>query len=264
MTKKVQNILSTTKYSPATSPAICLLVEFACQKSGINPRDYYDPYDLTAGRKQTYFDGVRAYRAECRSISADLKQFKEALQAANAEGVTDAEVIAEAPHAFSGRLEWKSHKAHIHRITDPAKYGGTHKGGKVVSEVAVWSWEYTTGQYFATEYRKAASTVLEAAIRRVRQGREPNRKTVSSIAELKALNEANGGCWFDKGSMRFFNSRIESGIIKGKYFITSEQSPHDSRKFSVRSFDDRGDIDTIGEFCTLATKADAKAVIAGL
>jgi hypothetical protein len=76
------------------------------------------------------------------------------------------------------------------------------------------------------------------------------------------LNEQNGGCWFEPDTMRFFGTRIESGIINGRYFITSEQQDGDSpRKFSVRSFDEAGKIDTVGEFHGYDTKAEALGAV---
>lgn len=85
---------------------------------------------------------------------------------------------------------------------------------------------------------------------------------VRTIAELKALNKANGGYWFDAAAMRFFRTRIESGIIGGRYFITSEQCEDDTpRKFTVRSFDSKGKVDTVGKFHAYDTKAEAMAAI---
>lgn len=198
-------------YDPKKHPVIAALVEFAAQNSGLDWRNYYSNWQDRSG--------VRAYRQEVRDIGNDWKRFKEALAIASMEGVKDEHVIAEAPHAYSGRLTW----ADDH-------------------------WAYCTGQYFCTEYRKAAATLLEYATRAVRKSRPAEKRAVASIGELKALNEKNGGCWFEPATMRFFKTRIESGILKGKYFITSEQNPSDARRFTIRTFDDEGGIDTVGEF----------------
>lgn len=235
----------------SNQPAIAALVEFAAQRSGIDPRDYgFDP------------NGRKAYKDEVRAISADLRRFREALKIAAAEGVTDADVIAEAPHAFSGRLEWKSHKAKHYRQTDPSKYGGTHKGGTVVSEIDVWGWEYCTGQYFPTEYRKAAATLLEYAIRRVRQARPPETADrITTIAQLKALNERNGGCWFGRSEMRFFGTSIESGIIRNEYFITRDKrgfAESAGYGYTIRHFDNEGNIKrNVGELAEYDSKCEA-------
>lgn len=232
MTNRAKSALATAGLSAIESSAIAQLCAFAAQNSGMDARDYYDPHDLLSGRRSVYYQGVSAYKAEARSINADWRRFKDALAVAGAEGVTEADVIAEAPRAYSGRLSW----------------AGGH-------------WEYCTGQYFPTEYRQAACAVLDAAIRRVRQSRPPQKLMPTSISELKALNEKNGGCWFGRGEMRFFGTRIESGIIRGRYFITSEQPPNGARAYSVRSFDDEGSIDTVGKFCSHATKASALVAV---
>lgn len=233
MTKRAANLIGQT-YGNRIQPAISALVEFAAQNSGLEFANYGG-------------DG-KAYREEARDINQDWQRFKTALAIASAEGVTDKEVIAAAPGAFSGRLEWISENYL------------REKHGMNTDYTPRWS--YTTGQYFPTEYRKAAATVLEAAIRAVRQARPPQRETVKSIAELKALNEKNGGCWFEASTMRFFGTKIESGIIQGKYFVTSEQQNEGRpRKFTLRTFDTEGDIGTIGEFHAHDTKAEAIAAI---
>ena len=215
-------------YSVEPGKPITQLAVFAAQNSGIEPGNYFNLQDFRDGRKQKYLDGYKAFTQEVRAISADWRRFKDALTLAGAEGVTDKEVLASAQSAFGGRLEWRDDH-----------------------------WVYCTGQYFPTEYRKAAATVLEDAVRACRRTRPPQSGKVDSIAELKALNERNGGCWFGKGEMRFFGTRIESGIIRGKYFITSELPPNGSRMFTIRSFDEKGEIDSAGDFCQHKTKRDA-------
>lgn len=65
-----------------------------------------------------------------------------------------------------------------------------------------------------------------------------------NISELRAANEANGFYFFSRKTMKFFKSKIESQILKGKYFITSEQYGSDSpRQYSIREIASRkGDI----------------------
>jgi hypothetical protein len=252
MTKRAQKAIPA--HYAQQNPAIAALTEFAAQNSGIEPRNYI------SGPNDT--PGVRAYRQEVRSIGDDWKRFKQALQIAIAEGVTDAEVIAEAPHAFSGRLEpiahcklWgdKSEHCQVLRFEQRALPGYWIKPSKgdetwMHTSSLSFGWNYCTGQYFPTEYRAAAATLLEYATRAVRLARPKEHKTVASIAELKSLNEQNGGCWFKPAEMRFFGTRIETGIIKGKYFISSEQPPYGPRNYSIRTFDDAGSVDTVGEF----------------
>ena len=71
------------------------------------------------------------------------------------------------------------------------------------------------------------------------------------------------GHFFDTDTMRFFRSRVgyarkcKSGVW---YFVTSEKPPHDKRWYSVRKMELDGDINTIGEFCSL-TQYMAKKLV---
>ncbi len=226
MKKRAEKVISQNGFNEQSHPALCALVDFAAQNPGLDFANY--------GTAQTYNE-------EMRGISEDWRRVKAAVAEAGAEMVTDAAVIAAAPNAFSGRLTWETRRT----------IGG--------SSPILSGWSYCTGQYWPTEYRKAAATVLENAIRETRRARPASKGIPASIADLKRLNEKNGGCWFSPGAMRFFGTRIESGILRGKFFITSEQPPHGSRGFCVRSFDDEGGIDTVGEVCQYSSKADAIA-----
>lgn len=212
-------------------PAIAALIKFAKQRSGIDRRDYFSTWHDK--------EGVKAWREEVKSIAQDLRRFRTSLSIAEAEGVTDADLIAEAPHAFSGRLT-------------------------PVETDRRFAWEYVTGQYFPTEYRKAAATLLEYATRRVRQAQPPETRQITTIADLRELHERIGGCWFERSTMRFFGTRIESGVIRGHYFITSDKRGFDDsagRGYSVRCFNDEGDIHreigSVGEFDSKQKAIDA-------
>lgn len=87
-----------------------------------------------------------------------------------------------------------------------------------------------------------------------------------TMADVRAANRAAGMCWFDRGSMAFFGSRIESNLIGGAYFITSEKGAHasDARRFSVRKALANGSIETVGEFRAYAMRDDARDAIATL
>lgn len=88
----------------------------------------------------------------------------------------------------------------------------------------------------------------------------------SSIPALKAAARNSGSHFFDAAAMRFFNSKIEGGMIGGRWFITSEQFDDESpRLYSVRVVTRDMDatpslqIDTVGDFQAYATRAEAKA-----
>ena len=83
-----------------------------------------------------------------------------------------------------------------------------------------------------------------------------------TIAEINAKNKEAGFCWFEKEAMAFFSSKIESDVMYGHFFITSEKCGEGHpRLFSVRYADIDGDIRTMGKFQGHKTKAAAKAFI---
>ena len=111
---------------------------FAAQNSGIERGNYYDYRDPNIQARR---DGRRAFNQRARSITADWQRFKLALAACALENVTSTDVIAAAPHAFSGRLEWMPKQ---HTPT-------TVEAGEALCE---GDWKYCAGQYFPTEYAK--------------------------------------------------------------------------------------------------------------
>jgi len=82
----------------------------------------------------------RSYRAELRGITRDKKDALALLSAVELSPVTADQLRASFRRAYSGRLTWKE----------------DGKGGGRLS--------YCTGQYWPTEYRKAACACLAAAL----------------------------------------------------------------------------------------------------
>jgi len=74
----------------------------------------------------------------------------------------------------------------------------------------------------------------------------------------------NSGHFFDKSAMRFFNSRISWGSLtpmNGYYlFITSEQSPYGSRRYTLRLWNGENFTD-VGGFEGFETLAQAKRAL---
>lgn len=87
--------------------------------------------------------------------------------------------------------------------------------------------------------------------------------TFLNIADVRRANKAKGHHWFDKATMEFFASRIESRLIAGRYFITSEKTGFDdeTRAFSVRVAHDDGSINTLSEFQEYADLDAARAAV---
>ncbi len=65
-----------------------------------------------------------------------------------------------------------------------------------------------------------------------------------NMTEVKKANKDAGHHFFDKSTMQFFDSRIESRLIGGRVFVTSEQYEDEPRHYAVRSVNDDGTIDT--------------------
>lgn len=109
---------------------LALLDTWVRQRPGLDWRNYISHGADHAGRA--------AYRAEVRGIGRDLADAR-ALLAAVARSSVSAETLRAAFRAYSGRLS----------LTE------TEKGPRL---------DYCTGQYWPTEYRRAACAVLAAAL----------------------------------------------------------------------------------------------------
>ena len=101
---------------------------FVAQRGGIDPRDYAS---------------YASYRAESRSVTKDGGQARQLIRAVELSGITAEQLLAACRDAFSGRLQ----------IVAKQQNGET------------WAVvDYCTGQYFATEYRKAVCAVCASAL----------------------------------------------------------------------------------------------------
>ena len=88
---------------------------------------------------------------------------------------------------------------------------------------------------------------------------------IGTIADLK--RDVIAGHFFDKGTMSFFKSHVESGIYRTGprtgYFVTSEQFEDEPREYTVRAYKPEdgvtaGGISTVDEFCGMATRSAAR------
>jgi hypothetical protein len=83
-----------------------------------------------------------------------------------------------------------------------------------------------------------------------------------SIGDIKELNRKAGQHWFSPDTMRFFKSKIPQdhvGLVNNRYFITSEKSPWDKRKYSIREWLGKSKtIETVGDFGSFNTKSQAE------
>ncbi len=88
-----------------------------------------------------------------------------------------------------------------------------------------------------------------------------------NLTAIKNAVKASGGHWFDKDTLAFFGSKIDSQYVwpvkGGAYFVSSEKCRWNNgpRLYSVRFCSDAGDIDTVGEFQGYKTaKAAVQAI----
>lgn len=88
-----------------------------------------------------------------------------------------------------------------------------------------------------------------------------------TMADVQAANRAAGQHWFSAATMAFFKCRIESDLMGGTYFITSEQESQEGapRLYTVRRVEDCGaSIATVGEFQQHRDLASALGTVARL
>lgn len=107
-------------------PILDALDRWIRQRPGLEPGNYFQSWSDTKGRK--------AYAAEVRSITKDLHDARTLLRAVERSSMP-VEVLLGGFRAYSGRLTWDGERL-----------------------------DYTTGQYWPTEYRRAVCAVLAAAL----------------------------------------------------------------------------------------------------
>lgn len=89
-------------------------------------------------------------------------------------------------------------------------------------------------------------------------------KQYTSINQIISEAQSAGSYFFDKATLRFFSSRTHSKIYGGCYFITSERDNYrdsNPRFYTIRKYEGGLGIETVGEFCQYATKAQAESAI---
>ncbi|RJQ46849.1 MAG: hypothetical protein C4534_02045 [Gaiellales bacterium] len=185
--------------------------------------------------------GIAAYNSEVRAIGKQRIRALKALQDfARPWNEYSPELLIEASQrAYSGRLSF-DHKGQI---------------------------EYTAGQYWPTEYRQAAAAVLElycSLVYAKRAKEEPRTYQYNSMADVKRANHESGGFWFEPATMRYFQTKIETSLIAGRYFVTSERHEDEPRRYTCREALPDGSIESVGQFQQYRTLKEAREAIAGL
>lgn len=209
-------------------------------KPWINQRPNLDPANYGLAKGQTpdrtmWHSNYNAMQSELRNIARQGTRARKALKIALAYE-PNPEAMADALTRFSGRLQWRDGE-----------------------------FEYTTGQYYPTEYRLAAAVVLESYSEFCRpKYNPPEGFDPSTIDEIIDANRAAGRHFFDRDTMRCFRSRVLSELYKGPggiFFITSEQFEDSQgrragRRYTVRKFNPKdASISSVGGFNKLTRSA---------
>ena len=80
----------------------------------------------------------------------------------------------------------------------------------------------------------------------------------STMEDVIAANQAAGGHWFDPQTLAYFRGRIETDLIDGRWFVSSEQHGEDApRMYTVRAVASDGTVSTVGEYHAYGSLADA-------
>lgn len=128
-----------------------------------------------------------AYFSEMRSITRDKHDAQRLLDAVRwrAESITYADLVRALRDAFSGRLSW------IESKTKPG----------------YWGLDYVTGQYWPTEYRKAAAAVLASALWSAKRD-EINAREKRLSTGLSTIQGLRPGDWMRREFRREFGAGI--------------------------------------------------------
>lgn len=83
------------------------------------------------------------------------------------------------------------------------------------------------------------------------------------LKEAIEIYRETGNHFFDKETMEFFGSRIESELYENRCFITSEDNfDRSKRYYNVRQFsEDFKNVESLGDFNVMKTKAEAEDFI---
>ncbi len=87
-----------------------------------------------------------------------------------------------------------------------------------------------------------------------------------SMADVRAKNKEIGHHFFDRDTMKYWGSKVESALYRGTFFITSEKGrlPTEPRKFTIRRVLPTGEIITEGTSRRFKTLDSAKDAVKGL
>ena len=83
-----------------------------------------------------------------------------------------------------------------------------------------------------------------------------------TIADVRQANKDAGHYFFERQTMNFFGSRIESSLYAGQYFITSEEGLYESdpRRYTIRMARPDGSVQNASDYRQFAGIEAARKV----
>lgn len=193
--------------TPDKATILVLLDRWIRQRPGLEYGNYGEP---------------TSYRAEVRSIGKDLAHARQLLRAVELSGITGEELAAAFPRAYSGRLTLEQRyrvngKGKTFPTLELAQARANEFLPAIVAIEPVWALNYCTGQYWPTEYRRAACAVLAAALwayKREKCMPEPNGKinhytdAGELVSEHDSIQGKTPGDWLRSSFRREFGRGI--------------------------------------------------------
>ena len=194
---------------------------------------------------------------------------------------------AKAIRKKSPKMEWKKEVAHSSAI-----YANKHKGKSPVGKkkaVKKAAKKKAVGKYVKTVRKGKLTDVIYkrkkvSGIKKTATKRKPTEKAVlksikkavsvqkahmsglgkvganlfESMSALKSFHKSKDGHWFDSKTMKYFNTKIETPLIGGKYFIYSNKMPMEDRYYKIAEATTSGNIFPVTEAPYFKDKTKAK------
>lgn len=160
------------------------------------------------------YGDVRAYNSELRSIGRDLREARTLLRAVEWRDSIDADALKAAFRAYSGRLSVTTALAHpVCRVCNQTHCNDGDHYDPSDNEYSA-RLDYVTGQYWPTEYRRAACAVLASALwDHARQSMpEPKGKLTRTHGDFTTEHDNIDGLTPGDWLRRYFRREFGRGI----------------------------------------------------
>lgn len=158
------------------------------------------------------YGDISSYRREMRGISKDKRDAETLLQAVRwRDSITGEQLIEASKRAFSGRLELKV--TPVMSRPQPIPHGAILERAAERVESYNVEIDYTTGQYWPTEYRKAAAAVLAAALWEWQRDSMPKPDAVVAASFKERFGDSydgkSAGDWLRRSFRKEFGSALQ-------------------------------------------------------